>query len=213
MDPNNIVLIVVGLVILWVVWKSRQKSRTPEAPYAAAELTAAKQDALAALPEGWVLSHPDRERFGSGTDGVAVCGVVTTGPDGQGVLGLALSKPAALRTAAAAVRGEMPLTDAWAPPVSDLSTGTVSAPAHGDAALPIGWSLIDVDRESFSTEWEPVSAYGALAIGPGGRRALAVAQDRATALDRLVDLIEGRLAVTDTCALQLNGLESRQQHG
>lgn len=108
MDANNIVVIVVGLVILWMVWKARQKARTPEAQYEAAELKAAREDALAGLPDGWVLSHPDRERFGAGTDGVAVYGVVATGPGGERLLGLALSKREALHAAAAAVQGRRP---------------------------------------------------------------------------------------------------------
>ena len=204
MELNNIIVVLVGLAILWFVWKSRLKSRSPEARYEAAELEAAREDALAALPAGWDLMKPDRERFGGGTDGVAVFGAAASDPDGRGVLGLGLSQPESLRALAAAARGDTPLADAWAPPVSDLSAATANAPANNDVALPMGWTLIAVDRESFWTRHEPVSAYGALAVGPGGRRALAVALDRATALERLVDRIEGRLPVTDTAGFGLD---------
>lgn len=203
MELNNIILVLVGLAILWFIWKSRLRSRTPEAQYEVAELDAAREDAQAALPAGWDLMKPDRERFGSGTDGVVVFGSAACDADGRGILGLGLSQPESLRALAAAARGDAPLADAWAPPVSDLVAATADAPANSDAALPMGWTLVAVDRESFWTRHEPVSAFGALAVGPGGQRALAVALDRAVALERLVDRIEGRLPVTDTAGFAL----------
>lgn len=206
MELNNIVLILVGLAILWFIWKSKQKSRTPEAQYQAAELDAARQEALAALPDGWELMKADRERFGSGTDGVAVFGTTAADPDGRGVLGLGLSQLESMRALAAAARGDTPLTDAWAPPVADLTTATADAPANDDVALPRGWTLIAVDGESFWTRDVPVTAYGALAVGPGGQRVLVVALDRAVALERLVDRVEGRLEESDTAGF---GLEAR----
>lgn len=204
MELNNIVLVLVGLAILWFIWKSRLKSRTPEAQYEAAELQSATDEALAGLPDGWNLSAPDRERFGAGSDGVVVYGVVATGPDGRGVLGLALSKAEALRAAADAARGDLPLTDAWAPPVSDLTSATADTPPDAEARLPMGWTLIALDHERFSMVGDPVSTYGAMAVGPGGQRALAVARDRATALERLVGRIGGRLPISDVGGLRVD---------
>jgi hypothetical protein len=202
MGPDNIGFILIGLVILWIVWRSRLRSRTPEAQLEQSERQAARAEALADLPDGWELGHGDRERFGAGSDGVAVYGAVATGPEGAGVLGLGLSEPDALRAAVRGVRGEVPLSDAWAPPVADLTTATSDVAPDVDVQLPMGWTLVVCDHERFSATRGSVSTYGALALGPGGRRALAVALDRATASERLVDRIEGRLAVSDSGAIR-----------
>ena len=203
MGPDNIGFVLIGLIVLWLVWRSRQRARSPQAQLERSELQAARAEALAELPDGWELTNADRERFGAGTDAVVAYGAVATAPDGGAVLGLALSEPEALRAAAAAARGEVPLTDAWAPPVADITTATADVPPDTDGRLPLGWTLIALDHESFSASRGSVSTYGALAVGAHGQRALAVARDRSTALERLVDRIEGRLQVSDIGALPL----------
>ena len=202
MEPDNIGFVLVGLVILWLVWRSRQRARSPEAQLERSELQAARAEALAGLPDGWDLTNADRERYGAGTDAVVAYGAVATAPDGRAVLGLGLSEAEALRAAVGAARGEVPLADAWAPPVEDLTTATADVP-EADVRLPLGWTLIALDHESFFASRGSVSTYGALAVGTHGQRALAVARDKATALERLVDRIENRLQVSDIGALAL----------
>lgn len=202
-DSDNIGFIVVGLVILWLVWRSRQRARSPEGLHAAAQRDIERQEAVAGLPEGWSISHADRERYGTGRDGIEAYGVVATGPAGERVVGLALTKTGAYEMAKDAARGEIDEADAWAPPVADLATASVNATASAEVAMPIGWTLVMVDHESFSGDGPKVSTYGALALGPGGQRALAVTRDEATAVQRLVDRIEGRLQERDSWAFRL----------
>lgn len=203
-DSDNIGFVVVGLVILWLVLRSRRRARSPEGLHAAAQRDLERQEAMEGLPDGWSIFDADRERYGVGSGGVEAYGVVATGPAGERAVGLALTKTGAYEMAKRAIRGDVEETDAWAPPVADLATASVNANAHADVAMPMGWTLVMVDHESFSGGGPEVSTYGALAIGPGGQRALAVARDKPTAAQRLVDRIEGRLQVSDGWAVRLD---------
>ena len=207
-DSDNIGIVVVGLVILWVVWRARRRARSPEAQQAAAEREAARAEATAGLPDGWSVSRPDRERYGAGRDGIDAYAVVAEAAGGERLVGVALTEAGAYRTAVAAVRGEIEETDAWSPPVSDLATATVNATADADITLPLGWTLVGVDYESYLSGGHSIPTYGALAIGPGGQRALAVTRDKSTAPHRLIDRIEGRLQVSDGWAFRLATSES-----
>ena len=212
MDIVVNILTVIGalfvLLILWAVWGASRRSRTPEARAADAAAAAAKRDADAALPAGWSLSEADRERYGAGAHGVNAYGTVAQGPGGERFVAIALSKAEAYRAALRAVRGELSAAQAWAAPVPALPAGAKADPSVDpdediEVPLPADWTLLAVDYESYYTGEQSLPTYGAMAVGPGGKRALAVTRDRDRAVASLVDCIEGRLRVTDAWAFQL----------
>src|SRR3712207_4249960 len=109
------VLIVAAIIRGWVA------SRTPEARARAAEKEAERSRAVAALPPGWSLTTPDRERYGSGSEGLNAYGVVAVDPHGERIIGIALSEPDAYRAVLRGVQGDLDDSAAWAPPIPSLS--------------------------------------------------------------------------------------------
>jgi hypothetical protein len=73
------------------------------------------------------------------------------------------------------------------------------ARAQAESALPAGWRLRGTDREGFQWFDEPtriVRAWAALAEGPNGERAAAVALTEAEAYRQLARRLRGELEVT-----------------
>ena len=191
-------LIVVGMVLGW------QAGRRPEARMRAAQEEAERQDANAALPAGWSVSDPDRERYGAGKDGIDAWAALATGPGGQKIVGVALSKAGAYEVVLRGVRGEIPETDAWAPRILGGSfEAQTPHNTEGRPELPAGWTWQSVDYENYRTGGESVPTYGALAVDAGGQRALAVARNEDLAAQRLIDLLEGRLEETEGWVFRL----------
>lgn len=201
--PNVLIGGVLALIAAAVI-RGWLVSRTPEARARAAEKEAERNRAVAALPSGWTLTTPDRERYGAGKEGLDAYGVVAVGPNGERVIGIALSEADAYRTALRGLQGELDRSDAWAPSIPPLA-GPAKDLSHApdDVTLPSGWTMVSVDLESYYTDGQSVDTYGGLAVGPGGERALAVTLDKSLAVPRLIDVIEGRLQVSDGWAFHL----------
>ena len=88
--------------------------REPWAPLADSDEEEAAHAALTeALPEGAVLSPGDHERFGP----LEVVGVTVHLPDQTGIAAFGLDAVSAFSALAARLRGELPVTDVWFPPV------------------------------------------------------------------------------------------------
>ena len=196
------VLVILGL-IAWRIFKARQAARTPEALARKAEVEAAKQEATAAMPAGWTVADADRERYGAGQEALVAYGAVATGPGGEHVVGIGLTQVEAYRTVARALRGDVEEAGAWAPPIPPLTAAPTLTGEPAPVALPAGWTLQAVDRESYFAAEGSVQTYGAIAFRAGGERAIAVARERQDAIDGLIDRIEGRLEVSDTWAFRV----------
>lgn len=203
---DNLGVVLVGALVLWLVIRGRRASRTPEARARAAEIAAAREDAIASIPDGWSVTDPDRERYGTGAEGLAAYGIVASGPGGRRLAALALSKAAAYQTVIKAINGDHPEADAWAPPIPPAAAHARRPAEADDGMLPSGWVLQGVDREDYRSDGAPLLTYGALAVGPGGERALVVARDKDEAVRRLVDRLEGRLEVTESWVFRLDEL-------
>ena len=82
-------------------------------------LTAAKQEAEAALPDGWTLAEEDREGFllvGTRSIKLDVWAAAAEGSAGELELAVACDKAGAYRALARRLAGDLPTADAWAPP-------------------------------------------------------------------------------------------------
>jgi hypothetical protein len=82
-------------------------------------LFAAKQEAEAALPEGWTLAEEDREGFllvGTQSIRLDVWAAAAEGPAGELELAVACDKGGAYRALARRLEGNLATADGWAPP-------------------------------------------------------------------------------------------------
>ena len=70
-----------------------------------------------ALPEGWQLYEADLERFRLPGRKLETYGVSAVGPGGEAVLVLGVGEAGAYRQLTRKLRGELEITDAWAPPL------------------------------------------------------------------------------------------------
>lgn len=180
------------------------------------ELRDAYQAAQGALPPGWGLGFPDRERYGSGAQRADVWSVAATGPDRQVAAGAALDEAGAYTALADRLQGELDPSDGgWAPPVGDnhlagdLYTPGSPGPAAGmsvedlvraevEGLLPAGWALDRPDRELYPTGLE---TWGLVVRGPDDRYLLVVASgQQVDAYRQLVRLLRGELTVRDRWA-------------
>ena len=179
------------------------------------EVEIAEQDARAALPDGWELETPDRERFRLPGGKVETYAVGASGAGGDAVLVVAVGEANAYRQLVRSLRGDLEVAEGWAPPVPSLSAEPVEDEflgPHGDdpevtqaldelaQALPEGWKLYDVDRERFSLPDRKVETYGVSAVGPGGQAALVLAVEEANAYRQLARRLRGELEVADAWA-------------
>ena len=71
------------------------------------------------------------------------------------------------------------------------------ARAEVEAALPEGWELVGTDKESFGFVDVDVVVFGALATGPAGDHAVAIAVDEAGAYRHLARRLRGELDVAE----------------
>ena len=205
LDVNLWVIVAVVVAVLWAVVQARRQASTPQARAEAAATAAAEQEATAALPAGWSLTEPDRERYGAGTTGVDAYAVVGADPAGGGWAAIALTKAEAYRTLVAALRGDLEEAQAWAPAMPDLPA-EMPPPRRDtdiDVVLPSGWTLIHVDFESYLTGGKSLPTYGAMATTAAGKRALTVTREKELAVPRLIDHLEGRLPITQGWVFRL----------
>jgi hypothetical protein len=81
------------------------------------QVVAALRDLQQALPDGWQLYELDRERFRVGGRKLETFAVSAVGAGGDGALVLAVGEASAYRHLERRLRGELEVTDAWAPPL------------------------------------------------------------------------------------------------
>lgn len=79
------------------------------------EVRRAIQEAQAALPDGWVLYESDREKYSVGGQHVATWAVVAVGPRGETAMAMGIGEANAIRQLSRLLRGELAVSDAWAP--------------------------------------------------------------------------------------------------
>ncbi|HVF06833.1 MAG TPA: hypothetical protein VNA20_18495 [Frankiaceae bacterium] len=77
----------------------------------------AKEAALAALPPGWTLGPSDLESYRYPGGSLRTYSAAARGPNGEVALVVALTEVEAWHALPLRVRGELPVTALWAPPV------------------------------------------------------------------------------------------------
>ena len=179
------------------------------------EVEVAEHEAAAALPQGWELDYPDGERFRLPGGSLQTYGLTASGPGAEAVLVVAVGKANAYRQLIRRLRGELEVSEAWAPPVPPLPPEPVDHEylgPYGDdaetkqaledllAALPEGWQLYEADQERFRLPGRKVETFGVSAVGPGGHAAFVLAVGEANAYRQLVRRLRGELEVTDAWA-------------
>jgi hypothetical protein len=80
------------------------------------ELELAREEAQGALPEGWRLGDTDREHYQTGEHGFNSWAAFAAGPGGEVVAAVALTEAESLRQLARVFRGDLEVSDGWAPP-------------------------------------------------------------------------------------------------
>ncbi|HEX2111570.1 MAG TPA: hypothetical protein VHF67_08450 [Gaiellaceae bacterium] len=81
------------------------------------EVIEALDELTRALPEGWQLYEVDRERYRLPGRKLETFGVSAVGPGGEAALVVAVGEAGAYRQLTRRLRGELEVTDAWAPPL------------------------------------------------------------------------------------------------
>jgi len=84
------------------------------------ELELAREEAQAALPEGWRLGETDREHYMTGDHGFNSWAAFAGGPGGELAAAVALTEAESLRQLARRLRGELEVTDGWSPPLTGV---------------------------------------------------------------------------------------------
>jgi hypothetical protein len=84
------------------------------------ELELAREEAQGALPEGWRLGDTDREHYQTGEHGFNSWAAFAAGPGGEVAAAVALTEADALRQLARRLRGELEVSDGWAPPLTGV---------------------------------------------------------------------------------------------
>ena len=79
------------------------------------EVQAAIHEAEAALPPGWALFETDREKYSVGGAKVAAWAVSAVGPNGETAMAMGIGEANAIRQLARALRGDLVVSEAWAP--------------------------------------------------------------------------------------------------
>jgi hypothetical protein len=69
------------------------------------------------LPSGWRIVECDRERFSAGDHSMDVWGAFAEGPGGEVAVAVALTQAEAYRQLARRLRGDLDVSDGWAPPL------------------------------------------------------------------------------------------------
>ena len=188
------------------------------------EIEVAEREAAAALPDGWELHYPDGERFRLPGASLQTYGLTASGPRDEAVLVVAVGKANVYRQLVRRLRGELEISDAWAPPVPPLPPEPVDhdylGPYGDDAdvkraldelvqALPEGWRVYEADRERFRLPGRKVETFGVSAVGPDGQAAFVLAVGEANAYRQLARRLRGELEVADAWAPPLSGVARR----
>ena len=179
---------------------------------------AARAEAKAALPPGWTLQRADEELWSAPGGGLSTWGASAIGPAREVQMALALTHAEAYRALGRRLRGELQVTEAWAPPVPPGKRGVVSRLLFGGgdepyddpadevarqellATLPPGWRFDRTNSETHGVPGAKMTPHCAIAAGPDGEVAMAISLDRRSALRHLARRLRGELEVTEAWA-------------
>jgi hypothetical protein len=78
----------------------------------------ARTEAEQELPSGWKIVEADHENFSAGDQSLSVWGAFAEGPGGEVAVGVALTQAEAYRQLARRLRGDLDVSDGWAPPLN-----------------------------------------------------------------------------------------------
>jgi hypothetical protein len=82
------------------------------------DVSQARGEAEEQLPDGWRIVEADHENFSAGDHSVSVWGAFAEGPGGEMKVAVALTQAEAYRQLASALRGDLDVSDGWAPPLT-----------------------------------------------------------------------------------------------
>ena len=85
----------------------------------------------------------------------------------------------------------------WGGGEEEREPGLEAARAEAEGALPEGWELVGSDKESFGWVEADIVVHGALATGPAGEFAVAIAVTESEAFRQLARRLRGKLEVSD----------------
>jgi hypothetical protein len=188
------------------------------AGYGLIEMSDPEREARSALPAGWTLELPDRERFRLPGREVETYAVGAWGPGGDAFVVMGLEEDGAYRQVVRRMRGELEETEGWAPPIPSAAERASEPPnprsfeveSHAEAALeelkaalPSGWVVFDADGERFSAGDRQVVVYAASAVGPNGEAALALGVDQEGAFVQLARAVRGDLEAAEGWSIPL----------
>lgn len=191
-----------------------QRPSGPEAP----DTSEAEGEARNALPAGWTLERPDRERFRLPGREVVTYAIGASGPAAEVFVVVGLGEDGAYRQVTRRMTGELRETDGWAPPIPPASAVLPEPPKphrfdvepHAEAALedlrdtlPSDWVVFDADREQFWAGDRSVVVYAASAAGPGGEAVLALGIGQDGAFVQLARALRGELATSEGWAVPI----------
>ena len=105
----------------------------------------------------------------------------------------------------------MPFWKRKADPAKELAEAEIDAArADAEAAVAPGWSIHRyADLEAFTVPGGRLNTYGALAMGPGEERVLAVGVGEANAFRQLVRHLRGELSVAEAWAPPLDSITGK----
>jgi hypothetical protein len=90
---------------------SRAEARAPD-------VSLARGEAEEELPEGWKIVEADFENFSAGDHSMDVWGAFAEGPGGELAVAVAGTQAEAYRQLARRLRGDLEVSEGWAPPIA-----------------------------------------------------------------------------------------------
>ena len=186
-----------------------------------AEIASARAEAEAALPSGWRIEFSDLESFTVPTGRLKTYGILAMGPADERKLAVGVGEANAYRQLTRHLRGELPVAEAWAPPLDQASgkprkadfrrysendPDADAALAELEAGLPSGWTLFYIDRERYMLRGGQLETFGVSASSTGGEAALAIASSEADAYRHLLRHLRGELEISEGWAPPIGNL-------
>jgi hypothetical protein len=100
-----------GLLALIGRRGARTEARSPD-------VATAREEAEQELPSGWKVVEADYENFSAGDHSLGVWGAFAEGPGGEVKVAVAVTQAEAYRQLARVLRGDLDVSDGWAPPLT-----------------------------------------------------------------------------------------------
>ena len=179
---------------------------------------AARTEAYRALAPEWQLQKADDDGWNVPGGWIRTWAASAIGPGREVQMAIALGHAEAYRALARRLRGELPVTEAWAPPVPPGKRGLLGRLLYADrgephedpeveaarqevlAALPPGWRFDGTSSDTHGVPGAKLTPHAAVAAGPDGEVAMAMSLDEPSALRHLARRLRGELEVTDAWA-------------